>query len=86
MFQPPQLKLQLSMVVGQLGVVVQSLVEEEKEPELESVSLVQILQVLVLVMALKEKLAILMHVLVSQPHRLQPLLNGMNGHHGQIVQ
>ena len=48
-------QLKPNTVVGQLGVIVQPLVEEEKEPELENVSLVQILQVLVQVMVLKEK-------------------------------
>ena len=82
----PLSQLKPNTVVGQLGVIVQPLVEEEREPEQENVSLVQILQVLVQVMALKVKLAILMHVLLSQPHLLQQLLNGMSGHHGQVVQ
>ena len=51
----PLSQLKPNTVVGPLGVIVQPLVEEEREAEQENVSLVQILQVLVQVMALKEK-------------------------------
>ena len=66
----PLSQLKPNTVVGQLGVIVQPLVEEEKEPEQENVSLVQILQVLVQVMALKEKNVMQMLVKIVQWVRL----------------
>ena len=66
----PLSQLKPNTVVGQLGVIVQPLVEEEREPEQENVSLVQILQVLVQVMALKEKNVMQMLVKIVQWVRL----------------
>ena len=66
----PLSQLKPNTVVGQLGVIVQPLVEEEREAEQENVSLVQILQVLVQVMALKEKNVMQMLVKIVQWVRL----------------
>ena len=66
----PLSQLKPNTVVGQLGVIVQPLVEEEREAEQENVSLVQILQVLVQVMVLKEKHVMQMLVKIVQWVRL----------------
>ena len=66
----PLSQLKPNTVVGQFGVIVRPLVEEEREPEQENVSLVQILQVLVQVMALKEKNVMQMLVKIVQWVRL----------------
>ena len=73
------------MVAGQNGVIVQLLVEVVKGPELENVNQA-LIQVHAQEMELKEKPVILILVQLPQPHQHQLMLNGMNGHLGQIVQ
>ena len=73
------------MVAGQNGVIVQLLVEVVKGQELENVNQA-LIQVHAQEMELKEKPVIQIPVQLPQPHHHQQMLNGMNGHHGQIVQ
>ena len=73
------------MVAGQNGVIVQLLVEVVKGQELENVNQA-LIQVHAQEMELKEKPVIQILVQLPQPHQHQLMLNGMNGHLGQIVQ